>query len=834
MSRPEVFVRRILVVPGLLTLATWGLTAESAPVAADAAPAPAPSATPVAQVQPPVVLPVAATDTSAAIIATADQLAANQRYDDAIRSLEAWLKDHPSDQLARQHLLSIKVAQKENDIRLVLREQSENKGLVLADPDYEAARARASTDVQRRLAVVEYLLAQDRLSESVQATNAILRDHPQDDATLRLKYRILNTISERERKELLRSREAQHNLGVDQVLNSEVFPDQPGRVQRQVFIFQEDIDDVERAKVRAKLQEKISLNQDQAKVWDVMRTLFAVAGINYVVLDSAVGDDTVSLHLVDDTVESALNAVGRLAKVRFSYTDGTVFVSSDADDGLVTEIIRLRSGLTNVGEKVESTSFSTDSSGGAGGGAGGGGAGGNNGGGLAQQVQQALRANGQGGPGGKGGANGQGGAGGKGAAGAGAGGADAGGDSDLEKLLNRLPEIVVGWQDTHKWHLDRKSNTLYLRASPWVISETKRLLHAMDYNNVQVLIEARFVEVSEEALRQIGVDWGSFNASTGDAANATLAGAQGSPTLPSTVSGGVNPVTGNLPGGTSAGVGTILSGLVSKDGFTLNASLKALEANHQADSLAEPKILTLNNAQGVIEITKTTTYVSGVTFNSFSNSNATTNNGTVVSNSGQVPQPEFSELKEGYQLQITPSVARNSDIITLKLKPTVQKLIELTNEPISYQPSATSTTPAIFNIQKPSFATRDLQTVLHVKNGKTLALGGLSDALEDKATAGTPFISKIPVLGWLFKTEKTQNSRRNLIILVTANIVDPSGDNVGDEIAHLRDTARILLPSDPVRGMEPDAPVMITPAQPGGPAAEPPSNPSPTTRGGRR
>ena len=59
---------------------------------------------------------------------------------------------------------------------------------------------------------------------------------------------------------------------------------------------------------------------------------------------------------------------------------------------------------------------------------------------------------------------------------------------------------------------------------------------------------------------------------------------------------------------------------------------------------------------------------------------------------------------------------------------------------------------------------------------------------------GTPFLSTLPVLGGLFGSRSSENQRSNLIILVSANIVDPSGAHVGDEIEKLRDTARILLP----------------------------------------
>ena len=747
-------------------------------------------------------------------LSVADDLNAQGKSNEAIALLEAFVKDHPHDQIARAHLLDLRVAQKEGEIRAVLQEKSNNQDLIVSDPEYQALAARANDDIRKRLAVVEYFLGQNRLTEAAQGCNTILRDYPHDPAATRLKFRILNTIVERERKELTKDREYRHGEAMNDITEDGIFPRDKPRSQRQVFVFQEDIDDTERTKVRGRLQEKISLNQDQAKVWDVMRTLFAVSGINYVVLDSAIGDETVSLHLVDDTVESALNAVGKLAKVRFSYTDGTVFVSSDADDGLVTEIIRLRSGLTNVEAEVKGSSFSASDTGGGGGGANGGG--GNNyvPPGLPPQVQQALRNQQQGGQGGqnKNGANGA-------NAGKGANGANGGqqnaNKTDLEKFLDSLPEIIVGWQDTHKWHLDRKSNTLYLRANPWVISEVKRLLHALDYNNVQVLIESRFVEVSEDALRQIGVDWGAFQGNSSTNPNMTWAGGNGNPITPAATVAG-------------ASTGGVFSGLLQSNSLTLNATLKALETEGKADSLAEPKILTLNNATGLIEIVKNYTYIETYNVQTYSDS-STVSNGNVQTNSRAVATPQWQTEDVGYQLKITPSIARNSDVITLKLLPTVRQLIDehVIIDGFEYVDQGQTIKK---NVSKPIFSKRTLETVLHVQNGRTVALGGLADEQQDNNSQGTPFVSKIPVLGWLFKSESHHTQRRNLIILVTANLVEPSGSQVGDDIAHLRDTARILMPEGTVHGMEPDKPIMIDPAQPGGPVAQP----NPLINKGRR
>ena len=730
--------------------------------------------------------PVPETSTSASIVAQADRMAESGHHAEAIVALELWLNDHPKDQVARQHRLMIRASQKEAELREVLRQQSDHQDLIIADPDYQTLRSQADEDVKKRLTVVEYFLSQNRLSEAAQACNAILRDHPQQSAALRLKFRILNTVVERERKELLKDREYRRGEAINDVIEDGIFPREPQRAQRQVFVFQEDIDEIERGKVRVRLQEKISLNQDQAQIKDLLKALFAVAGINYVVLDSALGEETISLHLVDDTVESALNAVGKLTKIRFSYTDGTVFVSSDADEGLVTEIIRLRSGLTNVEAQVDGTSFSSGSSNGAGAGSG-------STPGIPPQIANALRQGNQrqNQPGG--GAN-RGGPG----QGSGAGGGGGDGKSDIEKFLEKLPEIVVGWQETHKWHLDRKSNTLYLRASPWVISEVKRLMHAMDYNNVQVLIESRFVEVSEDALRQLGVDWSV----TGNGFTA-----------------GQSVINKGSLAGLARPEGALLAGVLETGSTTIKAQLNALEQEGKSDTLAEPKILTLNNATGVIEIVRKVPYVEKYDFQNTNSGNTVDNNGNSTIVSTATPIPQWGEVEEGYQLKIQPSIARNSDTITLRLQPKTQRLEGFETYSYNYFPGQGSTAEKL-TVSKPRTATRSFETVLHIQNGRTVALGGLADELQAEATAGTPFIQRIPVLGYLFKNERQESKRRNLVILVTANLVEPSGAKVGDDIAHLRDTARILIP-DAVAGMEPAPPVMTEAAQPAGPKAQP-------------
>ncbi len=705
-----------------------------------------------------------------------------RRPAEALTIIEAWLADHPDDKTAQKVLLQAKVAAKEAELRQIIDQQTTDGSTPLLDPEYEELKDTLDEDRRRRIEIAEHFLLERRYSDAIDACNKILRDNPDDPATLKLKYRALDQATKRQREDFERDQDYRHAAGITDVVESNRYPKDKPVVQRQVFVFQEDIDESERQKVRARLQTEIELSSDKLEVRKAIMDLFKLGGLSYVILDDAIEDKKVTLFLGKVTIESALNALSKLVKIRFSYTDGTVFVTGDENEGLITEVIRLRSGLTNVSAPAQVGSFS-----GGGGGDGGGGSGG--GGGIYTPGQNGGQGGFPGGfPGGPGGPGGPGfqppGAqGGPGGGPGGNDGGDAGGNgTDLEKFLEQAPSLIAGWPERGKLYLDRKSNTLYAHATPYAIQELKRLLQALDYNNTQVLIEARFIEVGEETLNRLGFNWGARQ-NSGNQIGAT----------PLSV--------GKIGSNTSDSLTTdVTRGALDGTGFQVK--LQALEQERKIDTLAEPKILTLNNATGLIKLTNDIWYISGYTNQGtgyYPGNNQNNLNTNVFSQVALVPQ--FSRAQGEISLKITPSMARNSDVITLKLLPTVREIRKDPSEVEFTSGTGSDGKPITNKISRPpEFAERSLSTVLHVKNGETIALGGLTTEKREDSVAGTPFLSKIPLLGFFFKNTGKSRERKNLVILVTATVIDPSGSKVGDEIAKLRDSAQIQIPAGPMPG----------------------------------
>ncbi|HEX3134198.1 MAG TPA: hypothetical protein VHX44_11530, partial [Planctomycetota bacterium] len=245
-------------------------------------------------------------------VTRANALAAAGHREEAIALLELHVSTNPNDALAKQTLLSLRISSMEDEIRRILGEQAKTKKLIVDDPDYEAARARADSAVAKRLDIAEYYAHERKYPEAAMVCNGILKDYPHHPAALKLKYRILTEMVERERNELLRDKALRREDVINDSHDGGIVPGELPRSKRTVFVFDEDIADLERAELSKHLQQRVDLIYDgtngtkSAQVREVLQPLFAIASINYVILDSALGTKTLTIHLVHETVKTTL------------------------------------------------------------------------------------------------------------------------------------------------------------------------------------------------------------------------------------------------------------------------------------------------------------------------------------------------------------------------------------------------------------------------------------------------------------------------------------------------------------------------------------------------
>jgi len=234
-----------------------------------------------------------------------------------------------------------------------------------------------------------------------------------------------------------------------------------------------------------------------------------------------------------------------------------------------------------------------------------------------------------------------------------------------------------------------------------------------------------------------------------------------------------------------AGGSTIADDLLSLSAVLTNPEmsviLHALQQRGHTDLLSAPKITTQSGQQATIKVV--TEYIYPTEFEtegiSGGNNNNNVNNqaagGGVV---GAVVTPGSFETREvGVILEVMPEVSPEGQMINLTLSP------EVVSEPTwrnygssytSYDPNGNPVTQEL-NMEQPFFHTRHLRTNLLIYNGATVVMGGMITEVRRDVDDKIPLLGDIPILGRLFRSRYESSEKRNLLIFVTARLVDPSG-----------------------------------------------------------
>jgi len=344
----------------------------------------------------------------------------------------------------------------------------------------------------------------------------------------------------------------------------------------------------------------------------------------------------------------------------------------------------------------------------------------------------------------------------------------------------------------------------------------------------QVEIEAKFIEINQNNLKELGFDWllGQFNIGNhklfgGGGTSGTAPGVNPAdwPFVPpgSTTPVGQFPVTagnrtGNLAISANAidsllfptmGASSLAPGIFGLSGvFTdpqFQVVIRALNQKKGIDLLSAPKITTKSGQRAVIEIVREFRYptqftepkVPDIQGRGSSNSTSTTIALPVV---GPSTPSNFETRNTGVTLEVEPVVGPDGVTIDLNLVPQVVEFEGFINygSPIKtvnpallgFSPSTLlgTTTESITLtdnvINQPIFSTRKVTTSVSVWDGQTVVLGGLMREDVQKVEDRTPLLGDIPMVGRLFRTNVDQHIKRNLIIFVTARLVNPAGQPV--------------------------------------------------------
>ncbi len=314
----------------------------------------------------------------------------------------------------------------------------------------------------------------------------------------------------------------------------------------------------------------------------------------------------------------------------------------------------------------------------------------------------------------------------------------------------------------------------------------EQILQRLNVVPNQVEIEARFIEVNQDDLEEIGLQWilndnyefatkndGSGQRLQVDANKNGLT--QGNrffnysiDTYLTSPASTITRMAGQTP------LGGILSASSVLTNPEVTVVLQALSQHGGTDLLSAPRVTTRSGVNAQIQVVREIIYPT-----EFDLTQPTVDSDGNVTMAPIVTPGTFQTRETGVILNVTPTVGPDGYTIDLVMAPEVAELVDW----IQYGSSITISGSDLyfFNMPMPVFTSRNVTTSIVIWDGQTVVMGGLireeMTTIKDKV----PILGDIPVLGWLFRSEGHYSQKKNLLIFVTARLVDPAGRPVHTE-----------------------------------------------------
>lgn len=279
---------------------------------------------------------------------------------------------------------------------------------------------------------------------------------------------------------------------------------------------------------------------------------------------------------------------------------------------------------------------------------------------------------------------------------------------------------------------DQRTNSILIRDMPDRMSQYQELIDRLDVKPRLIEIEAHIIEIDDGALSQLGINWTAHNSHL-DIQTGTGTQAQ------NTYNGSVMQNFGmtTLPGDTSVAatpVGLSLTAVLGDAGRYLLSNVSALAQTNKARIDASPAVVTLDNIEAVMN--NTTQFfvpVSGYT------------------------SADLYSVSTGVSLRVLPMVVEEQGKTQIKLDVAIQDG-QVTSQTVSNLPVITNST---------------IDTQAFISQGEALLVAGYRVANDSNDVTGIPWLSKLPVIGALFRTTSKNYSHMERLFLLTPKLIEP-------------------------------------------------------------
>ncbi|MGZ0708601.1 type II secretion system protein GspD [Coraliomargarita sp. W4R53] len=329
---------------------------------------------------------------------------------------------------------------------------------------------------------------------------------------------------------------------------------------------------------------------------------------------------------------------------------------------------------------------------------------------------------------------------------------------DLQGSIAPLIDSAAGG----RIQVDVRSNSLVITERPSRMNKIQDIIERLDKATDQVMIESKFIEVTNTDTRNLGVNWASLSGYSASAGPFQRAWTRERSSTGSTTTGSVDDSGANSDAGVTyddsdtfantleslSSTSRLDTALFSADEFEVIIS--ALNTQDDIKLVSNPTVVTLNNTQAKIAIGERYP-IPEYTFNA---------------ETGQRQLDEINYEDIGITLDVTPQV-NSAGFINLKIIPEV---------------SSSDRFAIIENTEIPIIESRRTETTIMIKDGYTLAIGGLVEDSTTNRDTKVPVLGSLPGIGRFFSSESDEVTQRNLIIFITAKTLNPDGSTYRDII----------------------------------------------------
>jgi len=309
--------------------------------------------------------------------------------------------------------------------------------------------------------------------------------------------------------------------------------------------------------------------------------------------------------------------------------------------------------------------------------------------------------------------------------------------------------------------LNRQGSTMTVSATDRQHSLIKEFLRRIQTNSsAQVLIEAKIVEVTLDNEFQSGIDWTKFGTNKfGFTGNFDTPAAAINKNSASIAIGSPHPIA------------------VAKN-FDLTAAVKLAEEFGTTRTLSSPRLHAINNQEAVLTFAKNFVYFE-LTATQTQSATTTTTPGTTSGLNTLTINSTLHTVPIGIIMTLQPSINIETGEVTLSVHPTLSRITGTVSDPaVDYiigQAKAQGITVNATNAV-PVIEVRELDSILKLKSGQVMVIGGLMQDVSSNLDSGVPGLMNVPVLGSAFKGVDKANTVQELVIFIRATIVDSNGN----------------------------------------------------------